>query len=252
MWVAVLHAGERSALCGLTAAESLGLRGYEVAPVHVLVERGVHVPELESEHLTLVVHETRRLSPEDLHPAREPRRTRFPRSIVDAASDADDDLRCMALLAASVQQRRTRVHDLRDEVERTVRIPRRRLIVETLDDIEGGAYSVPEIEFLRGVRAAGLPEPTRQRILRRPDGRYYLDASWDEFRVAAEIDGAHHLLIAQRVADDVRRNSISAKGVILLHFSSYAVRHLINEVVALLREALETAAAARGLSLRVA
>ena len=72
-------------------------------------------------------------------------------------------------------------------------LPRRALLIETLTDIAGGGHSLPEVAFSRLVRCAGLPPPTRQAILRRPDGRYYLDAEWRPQRVAAEIDGLAHL-----------------------------------------------------------
>jgi len=183
---------------------------------------------------------SRRFVAADVHPARAPRRTRLPCSVVYAASCAKTDRDAIALLAAPVQQRLVRVAALRDIVVATKRITRRALIVETLDDIEGGSQSLPEVEFVRLVRRYRLPTPTRQRILRRANGRYYLDADWDEYGVSAEIDGIHHEEFRQRDHDRERRNDITADGRRVLNFVSYEIRHVDADVAELLARSLRT------------
>ena len=95
---------------------------------------------------------------------------------------------------------------------------------------------MPERDFALLVRRAGLPEPTRQRVLRGRDGRYYLDADWLELGVSAEVHGVHHR--EQWEKDLARHNEIIAAGRRMLHFTSYAVRREEREVAHLLGRAL--------------
>lgn len=101
---------------------------------------------------------------------------------------------------------------------------------------------MPELEWTRLVRRAGLPRPDRQVKVRRPDGTYYLDCYWAAYGVAVEIDGAQHAELAHREADDLRRLSLSGAGIIVLPVSSYLVRHRPEVVIRLVGQAL----AARG------
>ena len=62
------------------------------------------------------------------------------------------------------------------------------LVRETIMDAEGGIHSAPEHDFTRIVMRRGLPRPSRQAVVRRRTGRYYLDARFDPWGVAAEVD----------------------------------------------------------------
>jgi very-short-patch-repair endonuclease len=112
------------------------------------------------------------------------------------------------------------------------------LLRETATDLAGGIRSVPEAEFAQLIRRAGLPEPQRQIICRRPDGRYYLDADWPHRQVSAEVEGSHHRRAAQLERDWDRHNEITISGRRVFHFTSYAVRHHPDRVVAVLARAL--------------
>jgi hypothetical protein len=91
----------------------------------------------------VVLHYSRLLGPDDIHPLRRPPRTRTARSLVDAAAWMATDRGAQAVLAAGVQQRLVRVEDLAGVVAgvvaRNQRLPRRAVIKDTLDDITGGA-----------------------------------------------------------------------------------------------------------------
>jgi hypothetical protein len=172
LWVALLHGGKGAALGDLTAARADGLEGFVPAAFHVLVPHGSSRDDLTEDRLTVKVHESRHLDGCAVHPTLEPRRTRFPRSIVDGASMASTDGRCRAIIAASVQQRRARPAELLVAARSRRTTPRRALIIETIGDVEGGSQSLPELEYLRGLRQVGLPIPSRQRIVQRRNGRY--------------------------------------------------------------------------------
>jgi hypothetical protein len=111
------------------------------------------------------------------------------------------------------------------------------LIDETLDDAAGGIRSVPEADFERIRKRVGLPAPARQHILQRPDGRYYLDADWEQYALSVEIDGIPHLDVLNWDADLDRANEIAINRRTLLRFTSFAVRHSAGAVGAVLTRA---------------
>lgn len=230
-WAAVLHAGNHSALFGLTALEAAGLRGQESAVQHVVAWHGRGRRDLRIAVLQIKVHESLELGADAIHPLARPRRQRTARAAVDAAATQRTDGACRAVLAAVVQQRLVRADDLRDYPQRVLTLPRRRLILETIDDVAGGAHSLPEIEWSRGIIRAGLPPPTRQRVIEHPGGRYYLDADFDPWLVTVEINGAQHLTMLEREADDDRRFVLSSSGRLVVDIASYLVRRDIDRCI---------------------
>jgi hypothetical protein len=246
-WTAVLHASEvhsadapTAALCGLTAVEAGGVVGFETRDVHVVIEPGREVDDLHAGSLCIRVHETRLFRKDDIHPVLEPARLRLPRAVVESASDAvrRQPERARALLAAAVQQRLLRGDELRVVAAGRRTLPGRRLILETISDAQGGAHSLPEMELLRGLRRAGLPEPRRQRKLQRADGTWYLDNDFAEFLVTVEVNGLQHYEQTLREADDFRRAVLQIGGRIVVDLSSYAVRHQLARSLLLIAETL--------------
>jgi hypothetical protein len=246
-WAGYLHAGHddgpathRAALTRLTAAEAGGLVGFETETVHVVVEHGRQVGDLVVGPLHVIVHETRHLQPGEIHPTRHPPRIRLARAVVECASETavGHPARARALIAAAVQQRLVRPDALRVVAAGRRTLPGRRLVLETIGDAQSGAHSLPEQEFLRGVRRAGLPEPQRQRALRRADGRWYLDNDFTDFLVTVEVNGLQHYEQTLRERDDFRRAVLQIGGRIVVDLSSYAVRHHIEECLLVTADAL--------------
>lgn len=234
-WVVLNAAPPGSALSGLTAATIDGFRGFVPTSVHVTMPCGSRSLGLAgvSEHFS------RFLATPDVHPLRRPTRTRLPRSLLDAASWSGTDGRARAVLLAGVQQGLVTTQQLAEALPSRGPCLRHRLISETITDAAGGIESVPEQEFAAIVRRARLPEPARQRVLRRrDDGRFYLDADWEEYAVCAEVDGRGHLDAAQWEADVERANEIVLSDRLLLRFTSFAVRNRPNDVIATLTRAL--------------
>lgn len=221
-WVAVLSAGPRSALGGLTAAAHHGLVGFASPTVHVIMSRGAGAPPCPG----VVVHRSRVFVPErDVQPDRLPPRTRLPRSLVDAATWSTSPAYACGLLAAAVQQRLTSAAKLRAELEPRPAARHRRLLLAALHDIEGGAQSFAEIDAARLCRRAGLPPPTRQAV--RTDGqgrRRYLDLFWDPPGLCVEIDGRFHMREDQWRLDLDRQNEIVIDHVRTLRFPVLTVR----------------------------
>ena len=237
-WVAVLAAPTGSALWGGTAAALDGFRDITPAAgdqrVHVVLPVGARrlaIPFVRS-------HWSSRLGQDDVHPLAEPRRTRLSRSLLDLATDSRDPRRAAGILYAGTQQRLVTATTLRAALLSRGPCRHHALLLETLTDVDGGIQSVPEKDFSRIVRHLGLPEPTRQVVRRRPNGRYYLDVLWEEHNLSVEIDGAHHRSAAQWDADLDRSAFIVAGGLRQIRFSSYAVRHRAERVGELLVMAL--------------
>lgn len=227
-WVGLLHAGSGAALAGVTAARLSGLRSRESNLIHVLIPINASATSLPG----LVLHRSRLLGPADVHPMWAPRRTRLPRSIIDAAVWAKDHDEAIAVVAAAVQQRLARPRELRGVLQRPGRLPRRRLLLLAVGDMEGGSQSLAEIDFFRLCRRAGLPRPDRQTVRRDVDGRRrYLDVDWDSYRLTAEVDGDSHRMVLAWWADMDRQNEVALGDRRVLRFPAMAARLAADRVL---------------------
>ena len=208
LWVSVLRSPKGVVVSGLSAALLRGLRQPPPARPELLVPAAGPLPHLPG----VAVARTRLLGEQDVHPLAQPPQLRLPRAIVDSASrqERPDDVR--ALVCAGVQQRLVRAEDLRSVVERLGPVRHRALLLRTLDDVDAGAHSVRELQFLRVVRRGGLPPPDLQVVRTRPGGRHYLDAHWKAYALRAEVDGLGHLLVGTWAADLDRSNQLQLDG----------------------------------------
>jgi hypothetical protein len=234
-WVALLAAPPGALLHGLSAAIHDGFKGFEPDHLSIVIPGSSRNPrpqrwrELPSEWGVAVRWSTK-LGPADTWPTADPPRTRVPRSIVDAASERVAERRARVIVLAAVQQRITWPAELWDALSRRGRCRNRAIIAESIIDATGGMDSLPERDFDLIRRGRGLPDPHRQAILRRPDGRYYLDADWKTWGVRSEIHGIPHSEVANWDRDLERQNEVTIRGGGLLIFSSYAIRHLATNV----------------------
>ena len=238
LWAGVLHAGGDACLARLTGLEAAGLTGFGDDEVHVCRTHGENTDDLVHELVQVRVHESRHLPASDLLRTMSPPRMSQDRCAADAASDARSERACRTILAMCVQQRLVVPGRLRAMVVERRNLPRRRLILETLGDLDGGVQSLPEQDYLRSLRRAGLPMPSRQRAVRRPDGRYVLDCDYDDWLVTVEINGAHHLDARQKEYDDIRRTRLAIGGRLVVDLGSWIVRHEPDLAVLLTADAL--------------
>lgn len=250
LWVVVLAAGTAAALAGLTAARIDGLTGFDDRRLHVVVPSSrvvrTGLPE------AAVIHRSRSFGAGDVHPLRQPPRTRLPRSVLDAAAWARTDNSARAILAAGVQQRLVRADDLAAELARRDRLPRRALIRSAIADIAGGAQALSELDFCRLTRRFRLPEPSRQALRRDRAGRArWLDAYWEPARVVAEVDGLWHMDAAAWWADMRRDNDLTVSGYRVLRFPAFAVRDQPAAVAAQIADALRLGTSAATATHRV-
>ena len=185
-----------------------------------------------------MVHYSRLFGPDDVHPTREPRRTRGARSLVDAAAWAGSDRGAQALLAAGVQQRLARPQDLLAVVTGNVRLPRRAMIRATLDDIAGGRRRCPSWTSSGWSAATGCPSRTGRRRRDSAGRRRWLDAVWEAARVIVEVDGIHHIDATEYWADMDRDNDFTLGGYRVLRFPAFVVRYHGGYVAGKIRAAL--------------
>jgi len=224
--VALAMCAPLSAIGGITALGLDGFRPVAAGRPHVVLPEGARRPNSPR----VITHWSTKLDDRDVHPLRVPRRTRPARSIVDQASWSTTDRAARAVVLAAVQQGLAAPRHIREALNRRGACRWRALIVESVLDASGGIQSLPERDFDEIRRRRGFPIPTRQRMMKRANGRAYLDVAWDEFDAACEIHGIPHMLVGQWDADLDRANEVMITGPRLLAFTSFAVRHRPDRV----------------------
>ncbi|WP_433286439.1 hypothetical protein [Micromonospora sp. CA-244673] len=245
LWVAVLAAGPCAVLAGVTAAAEAGVRGLPPEPLHVLVPADRRVRTLPRrlpiDMPGVVAHRTTVLPEAHLQRARPPRTTTA-RAVVDGASWARSLREAQLVLASACQQRRVLPEEIEAVLAVLTRARRRDLVRRTVADIAGGAQALSELDFLALCRRHRLPRPDLQERRTDQSGRVrWLDAYWREWRLHAEVDGAHHMDV-RRWAEDMRRqNDIWTSGDRILRFPAWLVRARPGEVAATLGRALRAA-----------
>lgn len=231
-WLAVLDGGEDCVLTGLTVLAQAGLSGFPTDRIVAAVPMSGTAKRTDD----YVRRRSRRVVPENLHPARMPPQLRVGPALIDALQHMSSTLRGSALLAAVVQQRLMPASAVRELIGAATNLPHRHAYLLTGGDIEGGAHSLLEIDFRRLGRRAGLPAPQGQTV--RVDGsgrRRYLDADFGAF--AVEVDGAVHLRPLNWWDDMWRQNDIVLSGTPVLRFASVGVRLQPERVIEQLRRA---------------
>ena len=206
-WIAVLEAGPRAALDGVSALQAGGLASLADGLIVVAVPKGTRRRRL----VGVRVRETRRYREEDIVRVGIPR-TSPAVAALHAALWAVTDRQATYVLTLAVQQGLCRPADLSDAATNVRRQPRRRLITQVVLDLADGSRSLGELDVARAMRSRGLPEPTRQAVRRRASGTQYLDADFPDHGVTVEVDGAQHDLPDQRLADLVRDLGLATEG----------------------------------------
>jgi hypothetical protein len=189
LWAAVLRAGSESAvLSHQTAAELWGLVHSPSRVIHVTVPHDSN-PERCGPIAGVVVHRSRSLQ-RARHPVLTPPRTRLEETLLDLIDGSRNFDEVYDWICRAIGRRLTTARRIWTALQAR---PRMRWRLETalaLGYAEGGALSVLELRYVRGVeRAHGLPTATRQARVRHATGNRYLDNLYAEYRACVEIDG---------------------------------------------------------------
>ena len=204
-WPAALHRESALDAAGMT-------RDREPPPtvVHVLVDSSRRITPAEG----VTVHRIR--SAESwVVPNRRPPRATVELALLVAAADRDE-AGAVALLSDGVQQGLTTAPRLAATLRRLVRLRRRAILLEILDDVSAGTRSVLERRYLQVVeRAHGLPVGVRQERHVGATGVIRRDVGYPAQETCVELDGAFGHRDAVDRWTDLRRDVDAAVAGIL-------------------------------------
>jgi hypothetical protein len=229
-WLAVLHAGPRSLLGGLTATELHGMKRWSRDPITVLVD-----DELAFEPVEGVDFFRSRRSFELL---RDPGLTlpvaRFEPAVLMWAGYDAPARAAHAVLAAAVQQRLTTPARLLQWIDLLKPLRRAPAFRATLRDIAGGAHSGAELDVSRMCRGFGIRPPDRQSPRRdRAGRRRWTDCEWDlpdGSVLVLEVDGSFHMEVEHWGEDKKRARRLTSRQRTVVGCTAYEVRHEPGEV----------------------
>ena len=189
LWGALLRAGPDAVLSHQTAAEVWDLLNGLCPVIHVTVPHGSS-PDRYGRIAGVIIHQSRSLE-RTRHPALTPPRTRVEETVLDLVECARDFDEAYAWICRAIGRRRTTAARIRAALAARSRIRWRQEIELALGYASGGALSVLELRYVRGVeRPHGLPAAKRQARVRQATGNRYLDNLYAEYRACVEIDGA--------------------------------------------------------------
>src|SRR6185437_4328843 len=192
--VALVNTGPRAMLAAFTAAELVGLRGWERDEVHVLAPPGSSSRLVPG--LTIRLHRSRRGWPPAIGPPELPCQPIAEAVLLAAASFSSAGPGC-GLLAAAVGQRVAAPAAIERSLLDSTRLRHRATLLAAMRDMTGGPQALRQLDLARLCRRFDLPGPFAQRIRHDPAGRRrYLLAGWhqpDGRLLVLELDGALHL-----------------------------------------------------------
>jgi very-short-patch-repair endonuclease len=232
-WAAVLEAGPRAHLDGVSALIASGLSNYSQSAIRVSVPKGARVRRTRG----LDVRETRRWRAADIMPTGVPR-SRPAVAAIRGALWAVSDKQASLILTMTVQQGLCPAEELVVELLRVRRDKRRALIQSVLIDLVGGLGSLAELDVLRGCRERRLPEPDVQMLRRTRNGTVYLDFRWSRWGVVLEVDGIHHEWATQIIGDALRHNEVAMSGDVVLRLPVLGLRACPDDFFAQIEDAL--------------
>ncbi|HUA28369.1 MAG TPA: hypothetical protein VMC03_05750 [Streptosporangiaceae bacterium] len=239
---ALLHAGPGSVLTGAAALYGLGLTDSEPARFDVLVPRS-----RRRESVAFIsVRRSARIPQRVIRNGRR-QYALPPRAFADAARGLTELGEVRALIAGAVQQGLCPLPALVHELgEGPIR--QSALLRQVLAEVAVGVRSGPEGDFRDLIRRSGLPEPMFNARLYAADGSFIAcpDAWWKDAGVAGEVDSREWHLGPDGWQRTLRRHAtMSACGILVLHFTPAQIRSSPEAVVAKVADALK-AGRARG------
>lgn len=237
-WAAVLEAGPRAHLDGVSALIASGLENYTEDRIRVSVPKGARIRRRRRQ--TVDIRETRRFDLKEVLPSGVPR-THPAVAAVRGAIWAASDRQASLIVTMTVQQGLCTVEQLGAALMSIRRDKRRKLLHDVVIDLAGGVRSLNELDFVRGCRDRGLPEPEMQ-VLRQAGGdRYFLDCRWEKWGVVVEVDGIQHSWAQGVVRDALRHNTIALAGDVVLRLPVLGLRVCPDSFFAQIAEALRGA-----------
>lgn len=229
-WLGVLHAGPRSMLGGLTAADHRGLSRWERDDVTVLVDDEMAFEPVEGIHFFRSRRSFELLArPVDGLPT-----CRLEPAVLMWAGYDAPPRAAHAVLASAVQQRLTTTSRLMRWIDLLRPLRRAPAFRATLRDIAGGSQSGAELDVMRMCRAFALRPPDRQRPrFDRGGKRRWTDCEWDlpdGSVLVLEVDGSFHMEVEHWGADLKRSRRVTTRSRTVVRCTAYELRHEPGEV----------------------
>jgi very-short-patch-repair endonuclease len=232
---ALLYAGPGSAITAPAALTLHHIRVRQILVVDVLIPQ-----ERKRRSLEFVrVHRTSRM-PGSLFRMGEVSYVSLARAVADTVGGLRDISEVRAIVAEGVQRGRVQVPQLADElaqgpVQGSARF--RRVLAEVAE----GVRSAAEGDLRSLIKRERLPEPMYNARLYAGDSFIAMpDAWWPDAEVAVEIESRQwHLSPGDWDATLARDARMSARGIIVLHFSPRRLRTEPAAVASEIRSALE-------------
>lgn len=245
---ALLYAGSRSILTGTAALRHHDIRVPDRDIVTVLVPAARPHPD----RAFVRVWPTTRM-PERVCCDRAIQFAMAARALADAARELETFREVRAVVADAVQRGCCRVGWLTEELSQ---VPRRhsRALRQALAEVADGVRSVAEGDLRDLIGAAGLPMPLFNASLYAGKGFIAVaDAWWPGAGVVVEVDSREWHLSPADWERTLRRNAaMSARGIIVLHFTPRQIREEPARVVAEIRGALAAGQRRDPLAIRAA
>ena len=233
---ALLYAGPRSIITGVTAVRRHHLRSPGPEAVDVLIPWTCR----RQSAAFVRVRRTRRL-PEAMYVTGRIRFTEVPRAVADAARSMTRFADVRAVVCEAVQRKACTVMELAAELE-SGHTAGSALLRDALAEVGDGVRAVSEADFWRLILHSGLPKPLFNARLMDEDGSFIAiaDAWWQDAGVAAEVDSrAYHLAAADQDRTTDRHDRLIAKGILLLHFAPKRIKADGPGVISAIGQTLE-------------
>jgi hypothetical protein len=243
---AQLYGGPRSVITGSAAALSHSIR----APQSQFVDVLVPLTRQRQDASFARLHRTSRM-PQRVYKFGPIRYALASRAVADTVRGLTSLRDVQAIIADAVQRRRCEVPELLAELNAGPRAGSA-LFRQALGDVANGIRSAAEGDLKDLLAKSGLPMPLFNAMVFAGDVFVAKpDAWWPEFGVAVEVDSREWHMSPQDHARTLERQRRMGKhGIILLPFTPSQIRKHPADVVAEIREALESARSRPPLNLR--
>jgi hypothetical protein len=235
---AMLYAGRGSVITGLAAVRQHHIRGPAIELIDVLVPASRKRRDVDFVRL----HRTTRLPtrPWQLGPLH----YALPaRAVADGVRDLTSLRDVRAMVADAVQRGHCNVADLSAELSAGPSVGSK-LFREALTDVADGIRSAAEGDLKDLLKKSGLPMPLfNASIYDDHDGTFIArpDAWWPDRGVALEVDSHEwHLSPHDHTRTLERQRRMGKRGILVLPFTPREIRTQPAEVLAAIRDALET------------
>lgn len=235
-WRALWETNEATAvLDGVSALQALGLKGFTESTLHVSVLRAASVRHCPG----ITVHRVSDRPQQQVVSSGLPR-TRPEVAAIRGAQWAVSDRQAALILAMTIQQHLTTPERLVAASETIRGRSRRAFIPRIVRDIANGAQSLGELDFVTMCRRYAVPPPAHQALRHLPDGTAYLDAAWEEAKLAVEIDVSGHRWGLNESADHLRQNAVTLGGDLVLRMNLVGLRLHEREFMSQVRTGYQT------------